>query len=393
MHTDRPKLQLEAGGAGRDALEAVLATLKGAADSLSGMAPTKQKQEAKARTPKPQRLINDATAETILAFAEKFDAAVAALAETHIPRAQALVVAVRIRLLHAVVGRVWPSAGTHPASHSLQAPAPEPEPVPEPVVAPTANHTHAIPALSKATEPSPPSAETPSTSTDAAPPSSLEPEHFGDIPDDPELAAALAMSMGGDAATEAAQAAVVVPEAAPAADTTSTAATPALAAAPSGATAVRARMIKTGVEMDLAVPEGTDVMPVRKFRELVAAVFGIEEVGAATLIVGGKQLKDGYTLSQSGATGAQTIFVGVDPNHAPITQQTSPASAPSEPTATTTTAGPARPATAAAAEAPGKPQLVAAMVAAITRMKAATDYVSLVAAVRTVVKLLDNLVK
>jgi hypothetical protein len=172
-------------------------------------------------------------------------------------------------------------------------------------------------------------------------------------------------------------------------------AAPRAAAAPSGTTAVRVRLIKTGAEMDLAVPEGADNMPVKDFRQLVAAVYGIEAIESTMLIAAGKQLKDTQTLTEGGIKAGLTVFVGVDPKAAKASSGSTlatPAAA-AVPSAAAAAAAPTAAAAAAAEENPAKAALVAAMVKAVTTMKAATDYVSLVAAVRTVVKLLGNLVK
>jgi hypothetical protein len=82
------------GGGARAEAEHVLAELVGARAGLAALAPTREKQGAKAAMPKSQRLVNDATAAAITSFCEKFDAAVAELEKTHLPRAESLVAAV-----------------------------------------------------------------------------------------------------------------------------------------------------------------------------------------------------------------------------------------------------------------------------------------------------------
>jgi hypothetical protein len=75
-------------------LESLVARLGAAEKTLADMAPTRQKQGAKAAVPKPQRLINDATADAIIAFGTKYDTAVDDLAKKHLPHATALLAAV-----------------------------------------------------------------------------------------------------------------------------------------------------------------------------------------------------------------------------------------------------------------------------------------------------------
>eukprot|EP00038_Savillea_parva_P007978 m.173748 g.173748 ORF g.173748 m.173748 type:complete len:450 (+) comp13736_c0_seq1:92-1441(+) len=343
--------------------EKALKTLEDALAKLNTLESVRNKQYAKASQPKEKRLINDATATAILAFCSKFDATLDDLKSRHLPRAKSLL-------------------------DSMPPPAPEPKP--EPVVP-----VEAAPVTA------PPPTAQPGAAAASTPPA-----------EDPELAAALAMSMSQDTESTTSTgsggggpAGVPTPtkSSTPSTSPVKVVATPRQTGPAKGATSVCVRLIKTGLEMDIAVPEGTDVMTVGEFRQLVAAVYGIEAVHTAMLIVSGKQLRDEQTLTAGGVTGTSKVFVGIDPKaRAPSSSLPTVASTGAVHSATTTT----QPAASAppgggggAAPAAGPPQdpskaaVIAAMVAAITTMKAATDYTSLVAAVRTVVKLLGNLVK
>ena len=259
--------------------------------------------------------------------------------------------------------------------------AAEPEPEPEPAVPP---------------QPAVVAAPTPSAAGAAAmrrlDPAAAPVAAVEDVPsaalagddDDPELAAALAMSMQAE---QKAPAAVVVPKTS--------------RPAPVGATTVKTRVIKTGAEETLAVPEGTGVMMGREFRQLVAAVHCIP-IGSIMLVAGGKQLRDDQTLADGGVNEGVVVFVGVNPaGGAPPTSASASSTSSSAARSTASAASAlssasaassSSAAAAASSSSPGKDAMVRAMTSAITTMKAATDYVSLIAAVRTVVKLVGNLV-
>jgi hypothetical protein len=287
----------------------------------------------------------------------------------------------------------WRSWETTAPTHRRQAPPPPP---PEPV-APVAAEPEPEPEPAVPPQPAVVAAPTPSSAGAAAmrrlDPAAAPVAAVEDVPsaalagddDDPELAAALAMSMQAE---QKAPAAVVVPKTS--------------RPAPVGATTVKTRVIKTGAEETLAVPEGTGVMMGREFRQLVAAVHCIP-IGSIMLVAGGKQLRDDQTLADGGVNEGVVVFVGVNPaGGAPPTLASasstsssaarSTASAASALSSASAASSSSSSAAAASSSSPGKDAMVLAMTSAITTMKAATDYVSLIAAVRTVVKLVGNLI-